>query len=268
MRDTFSKRHGFASVEEVEITVREDAPQELREYLIQLVYECGLKPSDLRHIVCRALKVLPDKQNWSEYPNIHEENVQLLGDCKWYKVYDVIERVDEYLAKLNYHGDVYQHYTNELNEFFVEHGIGWKLLDGHVEIRGPESFEAILKSARDTESQAGLLTASSELHQAISNLSRRPAPDPTGAIQHAMASLECVARQLTGDYKATLGKIMNDHRMLIPIPLDQAVIKTWAYASEFGRHLQEGREPSFEDAELVVGLCASVSNYLIKKSKA
>jgi hypothetical protein len=81
-----------------------------------------------------------------------------------------------------------------------------------------------------------------------------------------MASLECVARQLTGDHQATLGKIMNDNRMLISPPLDQAVIKTWAYASEFGRHLQEGREPSFEDAELVVGLCASVSNYLIKKS--
>lgn len=268
MRDTFSKRHGFASVEEAEITVREDAPQELRGYLIQLIYECGLKPSDLRQIICQALKVLPDKQNWSEYPNIHEENVQRLDDCKWYKVYDLIERVDEYLGQRSYHGDVYQHYTNELNEFFVEHGIGWKLLDGHVEMRGPESFEVILKSARETELQAGNLTASSELHQAISDLSRRPAPDPTGAIQHAMASLECVARQLTGDHQATLGKIMNDNRMLIQAPLDQVVIKTWAYASEFGRHLQEGREPSFEDAELVVGLCASVSNYLIKKSNA
>lgn len=82
-----------------------------------------------------------------------------------------------------------------------------------------------------------------------------------------MASLECVARQVTGDQQAILGKIMNDSRTLIPAPLDQAVIKTWAYASEFGRHVQEGREPSFEDAELVVGLCASVSSYLIKKSK-
>ncbi len=266
MRDSFSKRHGFAFVEEAEITVREDAPQELQEYLIQLVYECGLKPSDLRQFICQALKVLPNKQNWSERPNIQEENVQMLGECKWYKVYDVIERVVEYLGERNYDSDVYQHFTDELNEFFVEHGIGWKLLDDRVEIRGPESFEVILRSARETELQAGHLTASNELHQAISDLSRRPAPDPTGAIQHAMASLECVARQLTGDHQATLGKIMNDNRMLISPRLDQAVIKTWAYASEFGRHLQEGREPSFEDAELVVGLCASVSNYLIKKS--
>lgn len=266
MRDSFSKRHGFASVEEAEITVREDAPQALQEYLIQLVYECGLKPSDLRLIICQALKVLPDKQNWSERPNIHEENVQLLDNCKWYKVYDVIERVAEYLGQRNYQGDVYQHFNDELNEFFVEHGIGWKLVDDRVEVRGAESFEVVLRSAKDAELRAGHLTASKELHQAISDLSRRPSPDSTGAIQHAMASLECVARQLTGDHQATLGKIMNDHRPLIPAPLDQAVIKTWAYASEFGRHLQEGREPFFEDAELVVGLCASVSNYLIKKA--
>lgn len=183
-------------------------------------------------------------------------------------MYDVIERVDEYLGKRNYDSDIYEHFTNELNDFFVEHGIGWRLIDGHIEMRGPESFEVILQSARNTELQTGLRTASSELHQAIADLSRRPAPDPTGAIQHAIASLECVARQLTGDHQATLGKIMNDHRMLIQAPLDQAVKKTWAYASEFGRHLQEGREPSFEDAELVVGLCASISNYLIKKSNA
>lgn len=268
MRDSFSKRHGFASVEEAEITIREDAPQQLREYFIQLADECGLKPSALRDFICKASKVLPNKQNWSEKPNIYEENVQLLGDCKWYRVYDVIERVDEYLGQRNYDSGTYEHFNNELNDFFVEHGIGWKLIDGHVEMRGPESFEVILKSAKETESQAGLFTASSELHQAISDLSRRPAPDPTGAIQHAMASLECVARQLTGDQQATLGQILNDHRMLIQAPLDQAVKKTWAYASEFGRHLQEGREPSFEDAELVVGLCASVSNYLIRKSKA
>ncbi len=79
-----------------------------------------------------------------------------------------------------------------------------------------------------------------------------------------MASLKCVARQITSNPKGTLGTIMNDNRSLIPAPLDQAIIKTWAYASEFGRHLREGREPTFDEAELVVGLCVSGSHYLIK----
>ncbi|MDC7815647.1 hypothetical protein [Pseudomonas sp. BLCC-B112] len=58
MKDSFSRRHGFFLVDEAEITVREDAPQAMQEYLIQLSYECGLKPSGLRQIICQTLKVL------------------------------------------------------------------------------------------------------------------------------------------------------------------------------------------------------------------
>lgn len=46
MREPFSKRHGYASIQEAEITVREDAPEELRAYLIQLCYGCGLGPKE------------------------------------------------------------------------------------------------------------------------------------------------------------------------------------------------------------------------------
>lgn len=267
MKDPFSKRHGFASVDEVEITVREDAPEEMRGYLIQLTYECGFKPSDLRSLICRALKKQPDVGNWSEYPNVDGENYDLMHGCKWYKVYDIIERIQEHLDQRSYSSDVSGHFQNELNEYFVEHGIGWKLAEGIVEIRGPESFEIVVKTARDTEFQTGHVTASKELHQAISDLSRRPAPDATGAIQHAMASLECVAREITGDVKANLGDIIKRHGQIIPPPLDQAIAKAWGYASENGRHIREGREPTFNEAELIVGLCASLGNYLIKNSK-
>lgn len=83
-----------------------------------------------------------------------------------------------------------------------------------------------------------------------------------------MASLECVAREVTGDVKANLGDILKRHNTIIPPPLDQAVAKAWGYASENGRHIREGREPSFNEAELIVGLCASLGNYLIKSAQA
>ena len=58
MKDSFSRRNGFSQVDEAEITIREDAPQALQEYLIQLSYECGLKPSDLRKIICQTLRLM------------------------------------------------------------------------------------------------------------------------------------------------------------------------------------------------------------------
>lgn len=41
----------------------------------------------------------------------------------------------------------------------------------------------------------------------------------------------------------------------------------WGYASEHGRHLREGHNPSFHEAELLVGLSASLSNYIIQKAQ-
>jgi hypothetical protein len=83
-----------------------------------------------------------------------------------------------------------------------------------------------------------------------------------------MAALECVARVCSKDEKATLGDIIKCHRDLIPKPLDEAITKIWGFASENARHVSEGRIAAFEEAELIVGVVASVSAYLVKKNEA
>ena len=80
-----------------------------------------------------------------------------------------------------------------------------------------------------------------------------------------MAALECVARDITGNSKATLGEVIKKNPTLVPKPLDQSIEKAWGFASEMGRHLREGRVPNYEEAELMVGLCSSFCIYLIKK---
>lgn len=263
--DSFSKRFNYGPPIQAEITVREDAPEVLRACVLQLSYQVGLSPNDLREAICRTLLKMPDRNNWSE-PNIKEENESLLMSCQWYMVYEIIEVLAHYLTARNY--SQYERFVSRLNDFFGESGIGWKLVDTGLEVRGSEAFEVALNTAKTSQQQSGHQTASNELHKAIYDLSRRPTPDITGAIQHGMASLECVARQITGDHRSTLGQILNHHRGLLPPPLDTAVGQVWGFASNNGRHLLEGKEPAFEEAELVVGLCASVSNYLIKKINA
>lgn len=263
--ESFSKRRGYNRPTEVEIIVREDAPHEFRGVLIELAYGCGFNPTSLRQIICTALRKRPDQNNWSPYPNIDDENRNLIDNCAWYKVYDVVEALYEKMEE----NDSYdpEKFENEINEYFIESGIGWQLTSGSIESRGTEGFETILKATYRTLTNTGRNTARHELHEAVADLSRRPKPDITGAIQHAMASLECVARDACGDSKATLGDILKWHKDLIPPPLDQAVIKAWGYASENARHIREGQEPSYREAELIVGICASVSTYLSSKEK-
>lgn len=73
----FSKRHGHSSYEK-EITVREDTPIGLRQFIPQLLYDLRKSPNEVRSIVRRVLRVSPDTQhNWGE-PNISNEVNELL----------------------------------------------------------------------------------------------------------------------------------------------------------------------------------------------
>jgi hypothetical protein len=81
-----------------------------------------------------------------------------------------------------------------------------------------------------------------------------------------MAALECVAKDVTGEPKATLGQILARHAAVVPKPLDLAVDKLWGFASDKARHVREGQVLDRHEAQLVVGLAAALANYLIQKA--
>lgn len=267
MTEQFSKRHGYHQAHEAEISVRQDAPHELRGIVVQLAYECGFRPQSLRSLVCRVLRKRPDQNNWSEYPNIDNEVHDLIDDCDWYRVYDIIEGIVGAMRETPFSYET-ERFESELNDYFLENGIGWKLSNGMIEMRGPEVFEKVVGIAEQQLETENFSTTRNELYEALRDLSRRPAPDITGAIQHSMAALECVAREACGDAKANLGDIMKRHRDIVPRPLDEAIAKVWGYASENARHIREGRESTFEEAELIVGMVAALAAYLARKHGA
>lgn len=267
---TFSKRNQFRPAAPP-ATIWDDAPEDFRHAVLQVaVDDCGLSPDVLREILCKVLRKRPNPSNWSTYPNIWDEVQTLMTRCEWYRVFDIIEAIHGNIERnnnsirrgLTRNSDVF---SEEVNELLVEFGIAWKLTDGIVQARGEESFEAMIKNADTALDSAGKSTAQSELAEALHDISRRPEPDTTGAVQHAMAALECVARDVTRESNVTLGALIKQHKDMFPKPVDSAVEKLWGFASEHGRHLAEGREPSREEAMLVVGIAASLSNYLVHK---
>lgn len=268
---TFSQRHGFDQPA-APITIRSEAPAWLRSVIIQFAYDAGQRPSDLREMLCRLLLESPDPSNWSEFPNVDNEVRSLLSQAEWFRVYDLIEMLCERLrAPDGVHGyglneEKMDEFASKVNDAFRRKGVGWQLVDGHIEIRGEESFEKSVRTAIKVTGETGRTVSERELHEALQDLSKRPTPDITGAIQHGMAALECVARDVTGESNATLGDIIKRHPGLLPSPLDKGVEKIWGYASDQARHVREGKTPDIREAELVVGLAGSVAIYLIKKA--
>lgn len=261
MNRSFSDRHGYRGPEP-EITIREDAPDFLRFQVASIARSCGLSPTAIRTIVCDILLEVPDPRNWSEYPNIWDEVLGLLRGCEWYKVYDVAEAL---WRNFEYRPDEQRRFEDDLNRVFREKGIGWELKDPDgIVFRGDPTFAIATEQAVDAFAQSGRYTAAGEVREALKDISRRPDPDRTGAIQHSMAALECVARDMTNTPNQNLGQIINS--LALTPPLGDAVHKLWGYASQNGRHVQEGRDATAAEAELVVSVACSLAVFLLRRT--
>lgn len=259
MKQNFSSRHNYKP-KEVQITTREEAPESLQQFVIQTAYLYDYSPKSLRKSLCKVLRKSPDPNNWSEYPNIDKEVHDLLRECEWFYVYEVIEKLWN-----QFQGEKRTLFAKDTNNFFRANGIGWQISNGEVQFRGSDNFEDIKNKAVENLEQAKKETSKHEINEAIKDLSKRPA-DLTGAIQHSLAGLECVVREVVNDPKSTLGKLINDNPYIVPKPLDTAIEKLWGYTSNMGRHVKEGHSPNFEEAELAVSVSASLISYLAKKN--
>jgi hypothetical protein len=276
---SFSQRQGYVRPKEVQFT--EELPEHLRipiydilrqnlnaKFLLERA-EKLFNPYGIGSLPARTGSILVAKQE--DDPDTIGFKRVFLG-CEWFQVYDILE---DAFAQLRFHEEELAPPDEEprafplqkaVNDYFLHAGIGWRMVDGQIVIRGNEAFESVVKETATALEESKRPTAAKHLHEALAALSRRPDANLPGAIYHAMGSLECVARALTGNSKATLGVILKQYPGLLPKPLDAALSQVWGYASNEARHVLEGRDPSRQEAELVVGLAAAVTTYLIRKS--
>jgi len=258
---TFSKRHGFATT--LPVQFRHDAPEGLRHAIIQAAYE-QLSYEQIRTSVCRTLYIAPDKGNWSEIPNIRDEVERIVQSVEWYRVYDIVEGLVSFIEGTYGYNRTAQ-FTLQINEIFVDTGAGWQLAAGEgVVIRGDADFEDAVQSSQMTLSQSGFDVAAKEIREALSDLSRRPEADLTGAIHHALGALEATARYVSGTNE-DLGKLAN--KIGLPAPLDGALKQMWGFSSNFGRHVSPTKVPTAEDAQLIVHLSSAYCRYLSERNK-
>jgi hypothetical protein len=257
--DSFPDRFKLRQAQPV--TIREDAPGNVRHGIYSLVSAAGLKPFQLRRILCRRLLVKENTQLVEDHRILAEVEL-LLADCHWYHVYGFVEDVYAELAVRPTPSA--EEYAMRVNTYFAETGIGWELQNGRLQPRGGAGLDHALQSALAALERSGRQTAHEQLREAMQDLSRVPEAEVTGAVQHAIGALECVARDLVGDPQMTLGKLVKHYPDLMPTTLASVVDKAYGFASNEARHLVEGRKIDFCEAELTVSLSAAVITYLLR----
>ena len=136
--------------------------------------------------------------------------------------------------------------------------------DGEIMFRGSDIFAEATEEASRVLTESGRTRAADEILEALRDISRRPEPDVTGAIHHAMAALEATARDITGQPKRTLGQLVPE--LDLPQPLDKAIEKLWGYASDRARHVREGQAVDTAEGELLVSVAGAVCIFITKKN--
>jgi hypothetical protein len=243
------------------IIIREDAPEAVRHGIFLLISSTGLKGFQLRRALYKALREKVPVSVKDDHLLI-EEVEAALGSCRWYEVYAVVEEVHHLLASRS-RPDAEQ-FAHLVNALLKEKGVGWELRDGKLEYRGDLTLHQALDIAQELLDGSKRTTALTELQEALRDIRRLPVPEVTGAVQHSIAALECLARDLVGDQNLTLGKLVKKYGSLMPTALANVVDKAYGFSSDEARHLREGKQIDFAEAELIVGLSASVITYLIR----
>lgn len=263
MNPNFSNREGI-SYTPAEITIRYEAPEELRTYLFDTLLNRLKVESKWALYIISGVLLEPTEGNWTS-DFIKEEIRGLLTDrcrCPWNKVYDIIE-----VFHTEFSSDIAKQklFETQINGYFYKHGIGWELEDGQVIRRGDDDFEQGYKEAIELSYKKDLPTTAEHLKEARTDLSRRPHPDINGAVTHAYQAIECLSREVRGGKKETLGELLKKNPDLFPVPLNQALAQVWGFVSNTVRHPREGDSISIEEVELLVGIIPPLAKYLLHK---
>lgn len=257
--DLFSKIFAFHTPKD--IIIWDDAPEEFRLGLYQLIKKCGIKPEAIQEIMSGVF--LRRTNSFPDHFKVWEEFETLILECEWFKVYDVCEA-----AYKNIYTDIRRDYSNRINNLFREFGIGWKFETGKVVVRAKDEMEAYFKKAASTLNISN--PALIELQEARRCLGKRPIPDLEAAGCHCKTALESVARQITGNNNNDdLRALMKNHagELGIPKPLDMALENMWEFLLEDAEQLTKRRKITRQEVELFLGIASVVITYLFEREK-
>lgn len=180
-------------------------------------------------------------------------------ECRWYRAYEFIEFVIETQKDAELELFINNVLETELS--------GYRLIENKfVPVTEKIEVDAIKKAILELPF-AGV---SAHLKQAMNHLSRHESPDYRNSIKESISAVECMAREVSGNQKATLGdalSVLEKNGKLHPA-LKKGFSAIYGYSNDEGgiRHaMLDEPNLSVNDAKFFLVVCASFINYLKTK---
>ncbi len=257
VRDSFSNRYGYAR--EKGDLIYESAPQQVRVGLREILAKCGYDcPSSQRTVICKVLRIRPDPNNWSEYPNIDYEVDSLIHDSEWFDFYDMCERIAQSMAS--------KPFEEEFNKILWEEHVGYQMQQGKLLKVGSEEFDQAVSESRIELGDPRFEVASQQFKKALAFRNSMP-PDYPNAVKEAVNALEGTLQVVVNMPGTALPALLSSLQPSLASSLKKLYDGLYAYgsASEGARHAGVGGHvPSAEEAELIIHTAAAAIRYVIK----
>ena len=257
----FSTREGLGGEYPM---IYDGAPGEIRYGLREVLRDLGFqRPGGQRAILCDALRRIPDQNNWSDYPNIENEVLELIATEPWYKFFDAMERIPKSLTE----SDVLTYYE-KMNALFAEERIGYRFESGAIVRLGTEEFHTAVKVARLALQDERFAEPRRQFERGYKFRNDRPA-DWANAIKEAVNSVEGVLQVIYGRPGVSL-TIMSSDNFPAELPGGIKQLFRSLYSQGSGtvgaRHASiGGNDPNGPRAELALHIAASLHAFAVNE---
>lgn len=179
--------------------------------------------------------------------------------CEWYEVYDFLE----FVLRLEKSEEM----LGTLNIILERELAGYRYVSSaFVAVTDKQEIESI-EQALDSGPFAGV---AAHLQSAIDHLSRKQDPDYRNSIKESISAVESLAKELTGNPKASLGDALCilEKKGKVHPALKKALSSLYGYTSDENgiRHaMLEEPTLSAADAKFLLVACSAFMNYLKAK---
>jgi len=273
VKERFSERYGFGA-EHKRLTY-DSVPNRVRQDLCTLVFE-DISSLDLNRMYVHrtllgcapSLSSNTDVGWTSSYDSAIKRIFGVIIKCQWYEFYDICEEMHNIIESQVKSAAI--QFDAELTQLLRAGGMGYIIRGGAIERIGGEFTDKEISKARILLREQGFEGPDIQFEKAIEFFNQLPEADSLNCVKEAVGALEGIARILSDDHKANLDDIVRKlvARNMIPKPLDQVFVKVYAYRGDVpgvAHGLVGQPKPTMQEAELVLGMCASMIIYLAKK---
>ena len=259
MNQPFSEREGLRPEAPLVYDNASDSVRYgIREVLTVLDYQ---RPSEQRRILCQALRIAPNQGNWSEFPNVDDEVVELLTTTPLYRFFDGLERIPLYLQP-----DCVAIYFDKMNALLSDEMVGYRFESGRLVRVGTEEFHTAVAAAQTALQDQRLAEPRRQFIRAYEFRNGFP-PDWANAIKEAVNSVEGVLQVIYDRPGVALPTIVNDN---LPSDLPGGIRRLFRSLYSHGsgtvgaRHASiGGNDPTGPRAELAIHLAAALHAFVV-----